>query len=140
MSSLRLHRADAPTDADRAAIVDPLRAFNVEQAGDPKIETLALLLEDESGATRGGLWGRIGYDWLFVEYLSVPEEHRTGGWGRKLMAEAEAIARARGLTGIWLDTYDWQARPFYEKLGFKLFGTIEDFPPGHERYFLKKKL
>ena len=138
--TLRLRRAATPTDADRAAIVAPLRAFNVAQAGDPGIEQLALLLEDDSGNTLGGLWGRIGYDWLFVEYLSVPEEHRTGGWGRKLMAEAEAIARARGLTGIWLDTYDWQARPFYEKLGFKLFGTIEDFPPGHERYFLKKKL
>lgn len=129
----------APTDADREAVLAPLRAFNISQAGDPRIRPVAVLLKDDSGATVGGLWGRIGYDWLFVELLAVPEEARGGGHGRALMSEAERIARKAGCVGIWLDTYEFQARGFYEKLGFTLFGTIEDYPVGHSRFFLQKR-
>jgi len=56
------------------------------------------------------------------------------------MDRAEAIARAHGCVGIWLDTFSFQARGFYEKLGFAVFGTMEDFPPGHQRFFLQKRL
>jgi hypothetical protein len=31
------------------------------------------------------------------------------------------------------------ARPFYEELGFRLPGAIASFPPGHKRFFLKKR-
>ncbi|EGD59200.1 GCN5-related N-acetyltransferase [Novosphingobium nitrogenifigens DSM 19370] len=129
----------APTDADREAVLAPLRAFNISQAGDPRIRPVAVLLKDDNGVTVGGLWGRIGYDWLFVELLAVPEEARGGGHGRALMAEAERIAREVGCVGIWLDTYEFQARGFYEKLGFTLFGTIGDYPVGHSRFFLQKR-
>jgi ribosomal protein S18 acetylase RimI-like enzyme len=60
--------------------------------------------------------------------------------GSQLMAKAEAHARAQDLTGIWLDTYSFQARPFYEKLGFAVVGEIVDMPPGGSRYFLSKPL
>jgi GNAT superfamily N-acetyltransferase len=80
------------------------------------------------------------YDWLFVQYLAVPDSLRGTGVGRQLMAQAEAWARGRGLTGIWLDTFSFQARPFYEKLGFSVFGTIEDHPVGARRFFMQKRL
>jgi hypothetical protein len=51
----------------------------------------------------------------------------------------EAEARARGCIGVWLDTLSFQARPFYEKHGYALFGSIEDQPPGHARHFLFKR-
>jgi len=60
--------------------------------------------------------------------------------GRKLMEEAEKIARAQKLTGIWLDTFDFQARPFYEKLGFTIFGELKDHPRGISQYWLQKRL
>ncbi|MGC6728099.1 hypothetical protein ACP0GO_26835, partial [Escherichia coli] len=41
---------------------------------------------------------------------------------------------------MWLDTYSFQARGFYEKLGYTVFGTIDDFPPGHQRFFGRKRL
>jgi hypothetical protein len=34
----------------------------------------------------------------------------------------------------------FQAQPFYEKLGFSVFGTLDDLPVGHQRIFLKKNL
>lgn len=139
---MRLHIriSEAPADSDREAVLAPLRAYNVSQAGDPAIRPVALLLVDDQGRQSGGLWGRTGYDWMFVELLSVPEQQRGSGLGTELMRAAERIARERGCVGIWLDTYDFQARGFYEKLGFEVFGTLDDNPRGHQHFFLRKPL
>ncbi|MCJ2182350.1 GNAT family N-acetyltransferase [Novosphingobium sp. 1949] len=131
---------ETPSEAEREAILAPLRAYNIARGGDPKLRPLAILLTDENGAHQGGLWGKISYDWMFVELLSVPEALRGGGYGSQLMARAEAIARASGCVGIWLDTFEFQARGFYEKLGFSVCGQIEDHPIGQRRYFLQKRL
>ncbi|MDL2403586.1 GNAT family N-acetyltransferase [Rhizobium mayense] len=61
------------------------------------------------------------------------------GFGTRLIEEAEAIARTRGYIGVWLDTFEFQARPFYEKLGYALFGGLEGGGGAVPRYFLKKK-
>lgn len=127
----------APDDA--AAVRACLRDFNVAMVGDPQRQPVSLLVRDAHGATVGGLIGRIGYGWLFVELLGLPEAARGAGLGTRLMAEAESIARAAGCVGIWLDTYDFQARGFYERLGFEEFGTIADYPPGHSRHFMLKR-
>ncbi len=120
----------------REAVLAPLRAYNIVQAGDPQIRPVAILID----GCDGGLWGRIGYNWLFIELLAVPEAARGQGLGRHLMEQAETIARQACCTGIWLDTYEFQARGFYEKLGYTLFGTLDDYPPGQRRFFLMKRL
>jgi hypothetical protein len=43
-------------------------------------------------------------------------------------------------TDVSLDTFEFQARPFYEKLGYTIFGTLEGYPPGYRQYFLTKHL
>ncbi|GGC91032.1 hypothetical protein GCM10007418_08390 [Halopseudomonas salina] len=53
---------------------------------------------------------------------------------------AEKLALEKGYIGIWLDTFDFQAPEFYPKHGFTRFGQIDDFPPGHQRYFFQKRL
>ncbi|PTD17692.1 GNAT family N-acetyltransferase [Sphingomonas fennica] len=138
--TLRITIPDTPSDADREAILAPLRAFNASRAGDPGLRPVAILLTDQAGRDVGGLWGKIAYDWLFVELLAVPEEWRGGNYGKALMQEAESIARAHGCVGMWLDTFEFQARGFYEKLGFELFGELEDHPVGQRRFFLRKRL
>jgi GNAT superfamily N-acetyltransferase len=57
-----------------------------------------------------------------------------------MMDRAEAYARERHCHSIMLDTHSFQARPFYEKRGFEVFGTLDDWPLGHKKFFLKKKL
>jgi hypothetical protein len=37
-----------------------------------------------------------------------------------------------------LDTFDWQAKEFYEHLGYEVFGILENCPRGHNRYYMKK--
>jgi hypothetical protein len=56
------------------------------------------------------------------------------------MRRAEAVAAARGCVGVWLDTFSFQARPFYERLGYSVFGTLEDNPRGGARFFMQKRL
>lgn len=130
-----------PGEEERLAILRPLRAHNLSQAGDPKPETIALLVRDEqTGEVIGGLYGEIFYRWLFIELLAIPEQTRGQGVGSRLMRMAEDVARERSCVGIWLDTFDFQAPSFYERHGFTEFGRLDDFPPEHKRLFLQKRL
>jgi len=70
----------------------------------------------------------------------VEDAARGQGLGRRLIGLAEDEARRRGCRHAYLDTTSFQARPFYEKLGYRLWGQLEDFPQGHTRYFLQKAL
>lgn len=137
---IELVATETPTPEDRAAIIAALTRFNDSQVGPSNLRPLALLLRDPSGTTLGGLWGRSMYGWMFIELLVVPEALRGRGLGAELMRRAEAVARERGCAGIWLDTFSFQARPFYERLGYTLFGEIAGHPPGGARYFLHKRL
>lgn len=127
----------------RAAVAEGLVAFNDSKTRDftgPSGGFGLLLKHPETGAIDGGLTARYGYGWMFVDLLFVPERLRGQGVGRQLMAEAERVGREHGLVGIRLDTFEFQARGFYEKLGFVVFGEIGDHPPGSSRYFLSKHL
>jgi GNAT superfamily N-acetyltransferase len=129
-----------PGEDERLAILATLAAHNDAAVGPTERRPVAIVVRDDGRAITGGLWGKIAYRWLFVEYLAIPPETRGKGIGRELMQRAEALAREAGCIGIWLDTYSFQARGFYEKLGFVVFGDIPDFPPGETRFFLSKRI
>ena len=130
----------APGEAERDAILRILAAHNDAVVGPTERRPVAIVVRDDAGAITGGLWGKIAYRWLFVEALAVSPALKGQGIGRELMQRAETLARDAGCIGMWLDTYSFQARGFYEKLGFGHFGTIDDFPPGHSRFFLSKRI
>src|SRR5215203_3551226 len=129
---------DSNDPALRNAIVGPLVAYNAQQTGVDDFRPLAVVLSDASGQTIGGLWGRTVYGWLFVELLYVPESLRGQGVGRDLMQRAETEAVARNCHAAWLDTFQFQARGFYERLGYTCFGELPDYPRGFSRYFMRK--
>jgi GNAT superfamily N-acetyltransferase len=135
----RLVVPDAPTDADRAAIFAGLAAFNRGHVDPGSTGPLAVLLKGVDEATIGGLRGSTLFGWLHIELLFVPEGNRRASVGSAIMQRAEALALARGCIGASLDTYSFQARGFYENLGYNLVGTIADCPPGGARYFLQKR-
>ena len=138
---MRIDIAINPSEDERSAILRPLRAFNVAQAGDAQAEAVALLVRDEqSNEVIGGLYGEIFYRWLFIELLAIPEQARGQGTGSRLMQMSEALARDKGCVGIWLDTFDFQAPGFYQQHGFTEFGHLDDFPPEHKRFFFQKRL
>jgi GNAT superfamily N-acetyltransferase len=129
----------APTPAEEKAVLNGLIAFNEKAGGPIGYQPMAILLKDDAGTVQGGLTGRVVYDWLYIELLHLPESVRGEGLGTTMMEQAEAFARDRGLAGIWLDTYHFQARGFYEKLGYTIFGTLEGHPVGGRRFFLEKR-
>jgi GNAT superfamily N-acetyltransferase len=130
---------DAPEDAHRAALLGPLAEFNRDHAHAGDARPLAVLLRNGEGATIGGLWGNTLFAWLNIELLFVPAALRRKSVGREILVRAEAIAAARGCIGACLDTYDFQAPAFYDKLGYTLVGTIKDCPPGGARHFFQKR-
>ena len=136
---MRLVVQETPSDADRAAILEGLAAFNRVHADVGAVGPLSVLLKDAAGVTVGGLWGTTLFHWLRIELLFVPSAMRGGSAGRELMRRAEAMALERGCIGATLDTYSFQARGFYEKLGYRLVGTVEDCPPGGARHYLQKR-
>jgi GNAT superfamily N-acetyltransferase len=99
---------------------------------------LTLALHAPDGTLAGGLYGATIWGWLMIDGLWVAEALRGQGLGRRLLLAAEAAARARGCRGAWLGTFDFQARTFYERLGYKVFGEISGFPAGHTHYQLRK--
>ena len=101
---------------------------------------VAFFLKDERGEVLGGLLGNIWAGWLHVGTLGVAPPMRGRGFGRELMEQAEAYAIERSCTNAFLDTFSFQARPFYEKLGYRVFGTLQNHPAGHEHYFMTKRL
>ncbi|GGM19929.1 GNAT family N-acetyltransferase [Pseudomonas asuensis] len=139
--STRIEIKTHPKEDDRSAILKPLRAHNFSKAGDPKPESIALLVRDENtDEIIGGLYGEIFYRWLFIELLAIPEEARGQGIGSRLINMAEDVAREKGCIGIWLDTFDFQAPAFYQKHGFTEFGHLDNFPSEHKRFFFQKRL
>jgi len=91
-------------------------------------------------AVVGGLNGSTHWGWCYIRHLWVQADWRRRGLGRRLLAEAETVARARQCVGLYVDTFDPGAATFYERAGFGRFGQIEGFPPGHRRFFLNKTL
>jgi GNAT superfamily N-acetyltransferase len=106
----------------------------------PGFEPLAVVARDRHGGLVGGAVGTINWNWLHVSLLWVSEDCRRAGLGRRLLTEMEGIAARRGCTRAHLDTFSYQARPFYERLGYRLFGILDDYPTGHQRFFLEKTL
>jgi hypothetical protein len=81
--------------------------------------------------------GQLGYTF---ERLPWPRLREGVALAGKLTKRAELYALERGCTDAFLDTFSFQARPFYEKLGYRVFGTLENHPAGYQHYFMTKQL
>ncbi|MBR2047957.1 MAG: GNAT family N-acetyltransferase [Oscillospiraceae bacterium] len=98
-------------------------------------------MTDVDGNTIAGCLGvRTVWGTAEVSDLWVEERYRSQGLGSQLLLEIELEAKKKGCTIIQLDTFDWQAKDFYEKKGYSVFGILEDCPMGHCRYYMKKAL
>ena len=124
---------------DEAAVARGLLAFNEAWIGPSNEQPVRFVARDELGVV-GGLLGHTRWSWLYVAKLWVDERGRGQGIGTQLLTAAEELARTRGCTDASLDTFEYQARPFYEKLGYELFGTLDGYPPGFRQFYLRKRL
>ncbi|HWE42975.1 MAG TPA: GNAT family N-acetyltransferase [Gemmatimonadaceae bacterium] len=136
--TIRIALETAPSNDDEKVVFDGLRAFNVAVIGDPQMRPVDVFVRDDAGQVVGGLVGWIKWRWLYVSKLWIPEALRRRNIGSQLMATAENHAWNEGCLGAYLDTFEYQALPFYQKLGYELFGTLDGFPPGYRQFYLRK--
>jgi GNAT superfamily N-acetyltransferase len=133
-------RVEGLSDHDRQAIINGLIDYNRRQGYAWERRPLGVVARDPNGRVAGGLVGEVNLGWLFVSALWVDEDIRDTGVGSSLLQKAEDEARQIGCVGVYLDTYSFQARPFYEKLGYQLFGQLADCPPTETKFYLYKRL
>ncbi|MBV9998490.1 MAG: GNAT family N-acetyltransferase [Verrucomicrobia bacterium] len=112
---------------------------NVASTGQAEWYPVAFFLRDENGEVLGGLLGDIWAGWLHISTLAVAAPARRQGFGRELMKHAERYAFWRGCADAFLDTFSFEARSFYEKLGYHVFGVLENRPAGYRHYFMTKR-
>lgn len=129
-----------PKPGDMGQIIKGLTEFNASKADGEMPNYLVATLRNKDGGIAGGLVGATYLGWLQVQALWVADSIRGGGYGKALLVEAEQEAIRRGCPRVFLETLSFQALPFYEKCGYKVFSTLHGFPPGGARYALTKEL
>ena len=131
-------------DKRRRAIAVGLGRFNSQQGHPEDWKPLSVFAHLpgsvwRSGRMVGGLNGGTAWGWLYISHLWIEETHRGQGLGTALINQAETQARRRGAQGAHLTTASFQAREFYEKQGFSVFGQIDNMPPGGSLFYLSKR-
>ena len=131
-------------DGDSEYIIVRLVEYNLSQVPAEQknlFDTLDKKITDDNGKIIAGCVAKM-YCWnvTYIDTLWVDSEYRGKGLGKKLLAEIENTAKEKGCYLIHLDTFDFQAKEFYERFGYWVFGVLKDCPKGHCRYFLKKEI
>lgn len=138
--ALRVSLEAHPSDADKDVVYQGLRAFNEGHTGVMERAPLAVFVRDAHGRVLGGLAAMVKNGWMHVDLLWLPDTLRGRGLGTAVMDAAESEATRRGCVGMFLETTDFQALPFYEKRGYSVFGVLEGYPVGSRLHYLRKDL
>jgi GNAT superfamily N-acetyltransferase len=141
-AGLSITLPDQPTLDDVCFIEEGLATYNLQYAPPYNTQRLVVLLHDEDGQLLGGILGLTWWGWLRIDIMWLSEAARGQDWGTRLILTAETEAIRRGCHHVFLDTMSFQALPFYQKLGYTVFGQLDDLPAGsgHQMHFLQKPL
>ena len=123
-------------------IIDKLVEYNLSQVEKTQVESFIWInrvIKNDNGEVIAGINSKM-YCWncLYIDSLYVDDKYRNNGLGRKLLEEVEIIAKEKGCKLIHLDTFDFQAKDFYLKQGYEIFGILDECPENHKRYYMKK--
>lgn len=131
---------DRPSPEDLSFLEARINEFNYDATGYRDGRELACFVRDDGGALIAGLSGFTWGGCCRVSFLWVSADRRREGLGRSLLEAAEVEARRRGCGLIHLDTHDFQAPGFYERLGYEAYARLDDYPAGYGQTFFRKRL
>jgi GNAT superfamily N-acetyltransferase len=137
---LRLSSEPQAAREDLAHIHNSVDEFNMRVTQDRNYSPINIFLRDEDGTVQGGILADLWGGWMHITFLWVEEPLRKHGYGAHLLRAAEDEAQTKGCRHAFVETFSFQARPFYERFGYQVIAVLEDYPPGHTYYFLRKSL
>jgi ribosomal protein S18 acetylase RimI-like enzyme len=108
--------------------------------GLPPIQPFSIFIKDQKQNILGGISGTTFYGSLYVDSLWISSSLRNQGWGTKLMQEAEKVGKERGARFVTVNTMDWEALPFYQRLGYSIEFTREGYDKNSKMFMLRKAL
>ena len=131
---------DDPKSEDIKEVIDGLVEFNEPFIKEVKAIDVACYSHSDDGVKTGGIVGQLWGNWLTIKCLWVSKEHRGKGVGCDLLSKLEKYALDKGCVCALLDTYSFQAKPFYEKYGYECRMTLENNPISTQRHYMAKML
>ena len=129
-----------PNPKYKKILVTGLLSHHSRQGHTRKSKTFSVFLLDEAGRTLGGIIVTFLWNGMEINSLWVSNPIRNQGWGTKLMNFVEKEALKRKCTVAYTNTFPWQAPGFYEKLGYRIYGNLPDFPRGSSLTYYFKQL
>lgn len=140
LEDLTLTLDTAPTAGDIDRLAEGLTEHSLESLTQPGFQPLAVFVRAEDGALRAGVFAYANWTWLHINLFWIAKDLRHCGLGSRMLQRIEKAGVERGCQQVHLDTFSYQARPFYERHGYEVFATLDDYPPGQQRFFLRKAL
>jgi N-acetylglutamate synthase-like GNAT family acetyltransferase len=127
-------------DGVQQALIAGIKVFNNAAVPNLNSHKIVAAIRDDTGTVVGGVVGALGGDSVYMEVVWNDDSVRGTGMGREMMLLVEAEAKRLGAREAWLYTMSFQAKPFYEKLGYTQFGELDWLDGKHKRHFMRKDL
>lgn len=140
MDDVTIRVTAEPSEIERSAVLAALRQFTRDTVPVLDNQDFAALVMNTDGGVVGGLIASSRWGGFHIEMIALPIALRGKGIGSKLLDLAELEARRRNCHHMLLDTQAFQAKPFYERHGFEVFGQIEGPAPYYPRFLMQKPL
>jgi len=128
-----------PNEKDVEELKQHLRDYNMTHANSQDGYSIAIFLRDEQHQMVAGISGWLWGECLEIDHLWVQETLRGQGVGKRLVIALEQAAIERGCRQITLETFNFQAPEFYQRLGYHVFGVIEGFGHRFRKFYMQKR-
>jgi catechol 2,3-dioxygenase-like lactoylglutathione lyase family enzyme/GNAT superfamily N-acetyltransferase len=129
-----------PSARDIEALRDGLTEHVMPVIPTAGFRPVGIFARDDTATIVGGVYALLNWSWLDIALLWVAEPLRGTGLGHRLLTMIEELGARHGCTHVHLDTFSFQARPFYERHGYEVFGTLDGYPGEHRRFYMRKTL
>lgn len=127
-----------PGDDEYEQLDNRLVGFNARHV-DWQSTTFQVIMKSHRDNLIGGARGIIRMKAVEIRGLWLDENQHGKGLGAQIISELETHAMKLGATSVLLDTYEFQARKFYEALGYEVFGKFR-YPNDIYRFYMTKAL
>lgn len=141
MSDLKCETIEGePNLTDMKILVDGMLAYHASKGHPRKVSKCSITIKNDEDKLVGCVMVSFLYNGMEIGSLWVDESMRGQGLGQKLTEMAETEGVKRGCTFAYTNTFTWQAPGFYEKLGYALYGKLENFPEGNALSYYRKSI